>query len=238
MSILLVIPARGGSKGISRKNLQDVAGRPLIAHAIRHARKAKELNPEICRVIVSTEDPEIAQVAREWGADVPFMRPSQLAEDQVSLIPVVRQTLTESDQWGWDVSAVASLQPTAPLLQPKTIDTCIRLFLETGCDSVITVRRVEHNHPYRVQLMDEEGRISPLFSEGERFLQKQDLPTLYALTGGLYLRKRELLIHWSGQDFALGRDQRAVEVEAEESLDIDSPLDLALFRSIAGEAIS
>lgn len=226
MSVLLVIPARGGSKGIPRKNLQPVAGRPLISYAIEHALAAATVD----HVLVSTEDPEIAEVAHAWGAEVPFMRPSELAKDHISLIPVVAHAAKTTDALGWKVSVVVSLQPTAPLLRSSTIDAGVRTLLDTGCDSVVSVRKVDHNHPYRIQQMDDANRITPLLSEGEQYLQRQDLPVFYAFSGGLYVRKGQLLHDWSGGDFCLGSDRRAIEVSAEESINIDTPLDLKLFR--------
>ena len=228
MNVLLVIPARIGSKGIPRKNLQKVAGRPLISYAIKNALAATMVD----RVIVSTDDAEIAEVARTWGAEVPFMRPAELAQDHVSLVPVIAHAAQAMDELKWHATVIVSLQPTAPLLRPETIDAGVSLLLNTGCDSVVSVRRVDHNHPYWVQQMDSNNRISPLFPEGEQYLQKQDLPTFYALSGGFYVRQRCLLEQWSGHDFCLGVDRRAIEVDAQEALDIDTPLDLALFRTL------
>lgn len=233
MSVLLVIPARGGSKGIPRKNLQPIAERPLISYAIEHALAATMVD----RVVVSTEDAEIAEVARSWGADVPFMRPTELAQDHVSLIPVILHAARAMDELGWHATVVVSLQPTAPLLRLQTIDAGVRMLLSTGCDSVVSVRKVIHNHPYRVQQMDSAGCIKPLFPEGEQYLQRQDLPVFYALSGGLYVRKRQLLEDWSGDDFCLGKDRRGIEVDAHEALDIDSPLDLALFRALIEQQV-
>ena len=110
MKVLAVIPARGGSKSIPRKNLVDVAGRPLIAWAIGAAREAKRLD----RVIVSTEDEEIAETARKWGAEVPFVRPPELATDTISLIPVVQHALRAMDGLGFGADAVVSMQATSP----------------------------------------------------------------------------------------------------------------------------
>jgi len=222
-----VIPARGGSKGIFRKNLQLVGGRPLISYAIEHALAAATVN----QVVVSTENAEIARVAQAWGADVPFTRPAELAQDHVSLIPVIAHAMEAMN--GLDRAAlVVSLQPTAPLLRPQTIDSAVRLMLETRCQSVVSVRQINHNHPYRAQEMDGLGRTKPLFQKGESYLQRQDLPAFYALTGGLYVRTRELLENWSGKDFCLGKDRRAIEVDEEEALNIDSSLDLDLFRAL------
>ncbi|MDA2936640.1 acylneuraminate cytidylyltransferase family protein [Acidobacteria bacterium AH-259-A15] len=228
MSVLLVIPARGGSKGIPHKNLQPVGGRPLISYAVKNALAATTVD----HVIVSTEDVEIAEVAQTWGADVPFMRAAELAQDHVSLIPVLAHAAQATDALSWNVTVVVSLQPTAPLLRPQTIDAGLCVLRDTGCDSVVSVRKVDHNHPYRIQQLDITGHLIPLFPEGEQYLQKQDLPVFYAFSGGLYVRRRQLLEKWSGSGFCLGIDRRGIEVKGEESINIDSLLDLALVRTV------
>lgn len=226
MSVLLVMPARGGSKGIPGKNLKLVGGRPLISYAIENALGASTVD----RVIVSTEDAEIAEVALARGAEVPFIRPAELSQDHISLIPVISHAVQAMDDLNWHPEIVVSLQPTAPLLSRQSIDAGVKMLRTTGCDSVASVRRVFHNHPYRVQQMDNSRRLHLLFPQGERYLQRQDLPVFYCLTGGLYVRKRQLLEKWSGNDFCLGEDRRGLEVDEKEALNIDSPLDLELFR--------
>lgn len=228
MNTLLVIPARGGSKGIPRKNLQLVAGKPLIAYAIENALTAKRVD----RVIVSTEDDEIAAIARTSGADTPFPRPADLATDQISLIPVIAHAASQMAQLGFSADLVISLQPTTPLISPAVIDRAITLQQESRCDSVSSVVKVTHNHPYRLQTLAEDDSLVPNYPEGERFLQRQDLPVFYAFSGGLYLRRRELLENWSGRDFCLGSDRKAVVVDEEEALNIDRPVDLLLFDAI------
>ena len=228
MSVLLVIPARIGSKTVPRKNLKEVAGKPLISYAIQNALASKMVD----KVVVSTEDAEIAKVARSWGAEVPFERPSELAEDHVSLVPVLAHAVRAMDELDWRATVVVSLQPTAPLLRGQTLDAGIRLLVESECDSVVSVRRVDHNHPYWIQQMDKENRIRFLNPEGEKHLQKQDLPPFYSLCGCFYVRQRRLLDEWSGKDFCQGVDRRAIVVEAEEALDIDTPLDLAVCRAL------
>ncbi len=230
MSLIVVIAARGGSKGIPRKNLQPLGDRPLIAWAIAAARAAA-----VGRVIVSTDDAEIAAAARHWGAETPFPRPAALAGDAVSLIPVAQHALAETRVLGWGTEQVMAVQPTAPFLAPASIRAAAALMASTGCESVASVVRIVHNHPYRAQRLGADGALAPLYPEGERFLQKQDLPAFHALTGGLYLRRRALLEGWSGKDFGLGQDRRAVEVSATESVNIDTPQDLAFARSLVAE---
>tara|TARA_B100000676_G_C17941273_1_gene766571 strand:- start:348 stop:1058 length:711 start_codon:yes stop_codon:yes gene_type:complete len=231
VSVLIVIPARGGSKGVPRKNLQLVEGRPLISYAIEAARAA-ELADDI---VVSTEDEEIAEAAREAGAEVPFTRPAELANDEVSLIPVAAHASRTLAAEGRPADIAVSLQPTAPLLRPESIDRAIRLCTESNCDSVTTVKEITHNHPYRAQEIDADGRLKPLIAIGESFLQKQDLPAYFSFTGGAYVRRRALLENWNGEGFCLGEDRRGVLVSEVEGLDIDTPLDLQVFRSMMAQ---
>jgi CMP-N-acetylneuraminic acid synthetase len=146
------------------------------------------------------------------------------------LIPVIAHAAQAIDDLNWHPDIVVSLQPTAPLLSRESIDAGVQMIVTTGCDSVASVRKVFHNHPYRVQQMDNNGRLQPLFPQGEQYLQRQDLPVFYCFSGGLYVRKRRLLAEWSGGGFCLGEDHRGLEVDEKESLNIDSPLDLELFR--------
>lgn len=231
MSVLLVIPARGGSKGIARKNLCMVGGKPLIAYSIEHALAAKMID----WVIVSTEDQEIAQVARSYGAETPFERPDVLALDEVSLIPVLIHAAREMDRVGRCAELVVSLQPTAPLVSPRVIDSTVRVLQKTECDSVVTLRKVVHNHPYRVQWLKRPGCLQSFIESGESHLQKQDLPRIYSLTGGIYGRRRHILDNWSGKDFCLGSKRRGIVISDREAINIDTVQDLDLLKTMIFE---
>lgn len=228
MSTVLVIPARGNSKGIARKNLQLIGGVPLVVHAIRTAALA-----DVDRVVVSTEDPEIRARAEDAGAEVPFIRPDAVSADDVSLIGVLRHALSALDAAGDRADVICSLQPTAPFLRPETVNTCLRRFRDAACDSVVTVRRVVHNHPYRAYERGADEMLTPLFPEGERLLQRQDLPPFFALSGGFYVRRADLVRAWSGRDFALGSRCLGVPVSDVEAVNIDTPLDLELARLLS-----
>jgi CMP-N-acetylneuraminic acid synthetase len=224
MKILGIIPARGGSKGVPRKNLYDLLGKPLIAYVIEAALKARALH----RVIVSTEDKEIAKVARDLGAEVPFLRPRELAADDVSLIPVLQHAVRELERTdGWSADIIASIQPTSPLVGSADIDSAVRKLLQVNCDSVVSVCKILHGHPYRAMKL-EGDRLIPLFPQGEQYLQKQDLPSFYMFNGAIFVRKRRLLEEWSGKDFALGKDVRAIVMDVTKSINIDTQIDLAL----------
>ena len=228
MKVLGVIPARGGSKSIPRKNLADVNGRPLLSFIIEVAQEAKELD----RLVVSTDDEEIATVARKWGADVPFLRPPELATDEVDLVSVVRHAMQEMDRLGFVADAIVSLQPTSPFLESDDIDLAIQKLEDTGADSVASVLPIHHEHPFWVKRLVGD-RVLP-FNEytDESYLQRQDLPPAFIFDGGIFVRRRRLLEEWSGRDFGLGNDVRAVVLDAWKSLHIDDPLHLELVRAI------
>ena len=228
MKVLGVIPARGGSKSIPRKNLADVNGRPLLSFIIEVAQEAKELD----RLVVSTDDEEIATVARKWGADVPFLRPPELATDEVDLVSVVRHAMQEMDRLGFVADAIVSLQPTSPLVESDDIDLAIQKLEDTGADSVASVLPIDHEHPFWVKRLVGD-RVLP-FNEytDESYLQRQDLPPAFIFDGGIFVRRRRLLEEWSGRDFGLGNDVRAVVLDARKSLHIDDPLHLELVRAI------
>ncbi len=234
MQTIVVIPARGGSKTIPRKNLADLGGRPVIGWAIESALAAKAIG-FVARVVVSTDDTEIAETAERLGAELPFMRPDELASDDVSIIPVLMHAADYLDRSGWTPDAILSLQPTAPFVRTESIIRSIKMMQESDCDSVTGMVRIDHGHPYRAYGLGSGGTLMPFVEDGERYLQKQDLPPFFTFSGGLYLRKRSLLKDWCGTDFCLGETRRGIELDAIEGLDIDTPLDLTICRAVASD---
>lgn len=214
-----------------RKNLKPLAGGPLISYAIRAAKESKLID----RLIVSTDDEEIAKVARGEGADVPFIRPPELAGDEISLIPVAQHSAKYlEEKEGWRADVVVTIQPTSPFIGASDIDSAVRRLIDSGCDSVVTVTEITHGHPFQA-LKLEGDRISPLNPEGFRFLQKQDLPKVYRINGALYARKRKVLDEWNGRDYCLGKDCRAVVMDELKSIDIDTPMDFLIADTMARE---
>ena len=230
MKTLGVIPARGGSKSIPRKNLADVNGRPLISFVIEAMGAAQRLD----RVVVSTEDDEVEAEAKRLGAEVPFRRPMELAVDEIGLVPVARHAMEAMDRLGFVADVIVSVQATSPFLTGEDIDRAVAKLEETNADSVASVQPVEHEHPFWVKRL-ESDRVLP-FNEytNESFLQRQDLPPAYIYDGGIFARKRKLLEKWSGKDFGLGEDIRAIVLGGWKSLHIDDPLHLDLVRAVMG----
>ena len=228
-NVLVVIPARGGSKGVPDKNLRLIGDRTLVHHSVSCAMKAKTVD----RVVVSTDDERIANEAKKAGAEVPFLRPPELSTDSISLIPVIihaAKYLDEAESWKADI--VASIQPTSPFLEPLAIDKAVEILLKSNADSVATVKKIEHGHPFWVKKLID-GRVHP-FSDAtnESYLQRQDLPPAYIYDGALFVRKRYLLDNWAGKDFCLGKDIRAVVSSDVASMHIDDMIDLEAARGV------
>ena len=207
-----------------------MAGRSSAGRSKVHLRQ-KPLG----QCVVSTDDPEIARTAERLGAELPFMRPDELATDEISIIPVLMHAADTFDGFGWNPDAILSLQPTAPFVRCESIVGAVAMMRETGCDSVTGMVRIDHGHPYRAYEIGDGGTLQPFVEEGERYLQKQDLPPYFTFSGGLYLRRRALLKDWSGTDFCLGAMRRGIELDAIEGLDIDTPMDLTVCRAVASE---
>lgn len=158
LEVLALIPARGGSKGLPRKNIRDLCGKPLIAYSIEAALAARRIS----RVVVSTDDPEIADVARACGAEVPFLRPPSLADDKASVGQATAHMLAGLREQGYEPDALAMLYPTSPFRTPDLLDHLCGQFA-AGYSSVITVRRVEH--AARPLLFRKNGLLQPLLRE-------------------------------------------------------------------------
>src|SRR6056297_389175 len=167
MHTVAVIPARGGSKGVPLKNIREVAGKPLMAWAIEACQAAETVD----RTIVSTDHEGIAEVAGEWGAEVPFMRPDEFAGDMVTLDPVIYhavETLEEQD--GIRIDVVLTVQPTCPLLRADTIDRAVDTLIKGGFDSVVMLQEIRHMHWRRVN-----GEFEPMY---EKRVNRQELEPL------------------------------------------------------------
>jgi len=179
MEVLAIIPARGGSKGIKRKNLVDFLGKPLVAHSIEHALGC----PNITRTIVSTDDDEIAGVSRSFGAEVPFIRPPELAQDDVLDWPVfvhALEFLAKKENYSPEI--IVHLRPTTPYRKPEWIAEAVALLLEhPKAHSVRSVSAPE-KHPYRMFKIDAEGYLEPIMKHEHPepyLLRRQDLPKVY-----------------------------------------------------------
>jgi len=227
MNILGLIPARGGSKGIPRKNLVDFRGKPLLQWACEAAVAARELET----VVLSTDDEEMAERGFEWGVDVPFLRPEELARDDTPTLPVVQYVLRRLlEDRGEIFSAVCLLQPTNPLRRSRDIDEACRLFRESGADSVVSVAQVpNHYHPMWTYLIGETGELRQ--AAGDRVIpRRQELPPAYHRDGSIYITRREVILE---QDSLYGEHVVPYFIAPERAGGIDTVQDLeALQRRI------
>jgi CMP-N,N'-diacetyllegionaminic acid synthase len=188
---LAIIPARGGSKGIPGKNIKLLGGKPLLQYTVEAARESKFLS----RVILSSDDVAIIDFAKSIGLDVPFVRPAHLATDQSGSLEVVQHTLQELARQGEYYDAVCLLQPTTPFRKPGSIDAAIQQFLDSDCDSLVSVREVpEEYNPHWVFEADEKGFLSIATGEKEIIKRRQELPRAYFRDGSIYLTKTEVII--------------------------------------------
>ena len=213
--ILGLITARGGSKGLLRKNIRELAGKPLIAWTIEASLKSRSLS----RVIVSTEDEEIAGVARKYGAEVPFMRPADLASDDASHISVVRHAvewLARHDDWSPDYAV--TLLPTCPLRAAEDSDGAIDLARSRAAEAVVGVTEAR-DHPFLIRRMSD-GRVLEEFVPCElESPRRQDLPQAFAINGAVYVNQCRSL---SEQASLVPPGALGFVMPAERSLDIDT----------------
>jgi CMP-N,N'-diacetyllegionaminic acid synthase len=218
LEILGVIPARGGSKAIPRKNLALLRNRPLIAYTCDAVRGSTLLT----RTIISTDDPEIAQTVQQYGIEVPFMRPAELSEDSTVIIPVLQHALTALRPYRPDI--VVLLQPTSPLRTSAHIDGALQLMIETNSDTVVSTIKVPHNFSPASVMRMENGLLTP-YAEGTPILRRQDKPLVYARNGPAVLASKTEVIE---NGALMGNVMRGFEMDRLSSLDIDEAFDLEL----------
>ena len=233
-SVLALIPARGGSKGVPRKAVRPLAGKPLIGWTIEAALAC----PDLERVVVTTEDTEIMAVSREFGAEVPFRRPAELAGDTTPGIePVVHALDWLAQHEGYRPDWVLLLQPTSPLRTAGDISAAVALAGARDADSVVGVTEADP-HPLWTKALDDDGLLREWLPDDGGHTRRQDLPPLVALNGAIYLTRRDVLLarrSWYGDRTA------AYVMPPERSLDIDTPWDfhlaeLVMSQPLGGEA--
>lgn len=232
-NVLAVIPARGGSKGAPRKNIRPVCGKPLIAYTIETALAAKGL---FRRILVSTDDEEIANVARHHGAEVPFLRPAELANDKAPMIPVIQHAIryVENDEKS-RVDWVCLLQPTEPFRTVEDIAQAMTLAQAGGCDSVISVVQVFSVHPILMKRIDG-GRLLPYSIEEKEGTRRQDYaPAAYMRNGAIYLSRRDVLME---RHSLWGDVIHPYVMPPERSVGVDSELDLKLVELLMQEQLA
>ena len=217
--MLAIIPARGGSKGIPGKNVRMLCGKPLIAHTIEAAAACKSID----RIVVSTDDEEIARVAREFNAEIPFMRPSELARDNSIALDAYIYTIDRlNNEFGGDYREFAVLLPTSPLRIPEDIDNAIELYHRKKADSVLTFAEMSHP-PVWAMKINRDGTIHSYFDLELGIKNRQELDIGYMPNGSIYVFKYALL----KDKYTIYSDKTyAYIMPQERSVDIDTEMDL------------
>jgi CMP-N-acetylneuraminic acid synthetase len=227
-NILGVIPARGGSKRVTNKNIREVGGKPLIAHSIDQTENSEILN----QIIISTEDDEIREVAESYGGNVPFERPQKLATDTASSSDVVLHALDWFRDRNETFDIVAMIQTTTPFRTPEDIDEALRKLMKSDADSVVSVSEFDVPPVWAVTKNDE-GFLSSYIEEGymwgDEVTRSQDTPTLYHPNGAIFAAHVPEFRYQGGfyTECTLG-----YEMPRRRSIDIDDPIDLEIARAL------
>jgi N-acylneuraminate cytidylyltransferase len=213
-SVLAIIPARGGSRSVVRKNLRVVGGKPLLDWAIEAAKESRLID----RLVLSSDDPEIVATAKEYGCDAPFVRPAELARDDTPGIEPIMHAMSMLPSFDW----VVMLQPTSPLRTASDIDTCIELCASRRANALVSVTEATEN-PQWMFRCDPDGFLQPIIDNAEIPFRRQDLPEVLLLNGAVYVARCE----WLKQSRSfLTAETLGYRMPLERSLDIDTEFDL------------
>ena len=227
LRVVAIVPARGGSKGVPRKNIRLLAGKPLLAYTAEAALAARRLS----RAVLSTDDEEVAETGRRCGLEVPFLRPAELARDNTPMLPVVQHAARWLESTGEPFDAVCLLQPSSPFRRPEDIDAAIDLLHSTGADSVISVLPVPpHYNPHWVYLLDGRGSLRLSTGEASPIPRRQDLPPAFFRDGSIYLTRRDTLMDGNS---LYGSRTVGYSMDPATAVNIDGPEDWAYAEGIA-----
>lgn len=214
--VLAIIPARGGSKGVRRKNIKELAGKPLIAWTIEEAKKSKYID----RLILSSEDLEIINVAKDYNCEAPFVRPKELALDDTPGIDPILHAIEKLPNYDY----IVLLQPTSPLRSANDIDSTIERSFQSDGSPVVTVTESGES-PYWMYQFCEGGKMSPLLRKDEIPKRRQETPKSYILNGAVYVSSKERLLK---EKSFLHEETIGHIMPRERSLDVDTEIDFKL----------
>ena len=216
LKVLALIPARGGSKGIKDKNIVDVCGKPLIAYSIDVAKNSKYVDD----VVITTDSERIKEVAEKYGADVPFLRPAELATDNAKTIDAVMHAINTLKELGRDYDILLLLQPTCPLRTTDDINNSLELFVSKNYTSLVSVNKV-NEHPILMRKIKEDGIMENLLNLPST-IRRQDMPPIYKVNGSIYIN----LINELNNETSLNDNPLAYITKEEHSVDIDNISDI------------
>lgn len=212
--ILALIPARGGSKGITDKNIIEINGKPLIAYSIEAARESKYID----EVVVTTDSDQIANVAKDYGAEIPFMRPQELASDHATTLDAVLHAVKKLENKKFDVLVL--LQPTSPLRTAEDIDKALEKFFDADCESLVSVSQADDS-PILMRVIDNDGMMRKLL-EQDSTIRRQDMPQVYKVNGSIYIN----LISEINQGTSFNDNKIPFIMKKSHSVDIDEYSDI------------
>ncbi len=213
MSLLALIPARGGSKEIFRKNIKLLNGKPLINWTIDVAKKSKSID----RIVVSTDDTEISEIAKKAGAEVPFLRPAEISKDETPGIEPALHAIKKLPEFEW----LLLLQPTSPLRNIQDIEGIIKFCEENNSPSAVSISEV-NQHPNHMYHKDDTSHLKPFVKNRKEFTRRQEFTPLYITNGALYLAKTEWLIKTKS---FIGSETLGFLMPEERSVDLDTSYD-------------
>lgn len=215
--------ARGGSKGVPRKNIRILAGKPLIAYAIESAKEC----PLVDRVLVSTDDPEIAEVSRKFGAEIPFLRPSELAKDDSSEWLAWQHAIQflQQDRESDPLDLFVSVPTTSPLRTSEDLSNCIQTLKESDADIVITTRKAERSPYFNMITLNEKGYAQLIIPPSSEINRRQDTPQVFDMTTVAYVAKPDFIL--SARSLFEGK-VKTVLIPTERAIDIDTELDFKI----------
>ena len=221
--------ARGGSKGVPGKNLREIAGKSLLQRAIEAAQET----PEIERVIVSTDSEEIALEAKKYGADVPFIRPAELATDESPELLSWKHALLELEELEGEIpEAMVAVPTTAPLRVPEDISGCIRVFQDTGADLALITSRAGHNPYFNMVEVSEDRPLKVPMLSASASVRRQDAPVVHEITTVAYVAKSKYVLNC--ESLFEGRVHQ-FEIPSERAIDVDTEFDLKIASILLGE---
>lgn len=227
-NIISIIPARGGSKGIPRKNIKELNGKPLIAYSIEHSLKVDSID----RTIVSTDDEEIGEISREIGAEV-IERPDELAEDDSLVIDAVRYTVEKLESEGDKIDIIVLFEPTSPIRDIEVTKRCIDILKEDLAESVATFSETElpPNRMWRI----EDDEVKPFIEGANPWLPRQSQPIAYRLNGQVYALTRDILFENDDSISLLVGKKYPVITPKKTAVDIDTEIDFKLIELLMEE---
>jgi CMP-N-acetylneuraminic acid synthetase len=225
--VLCIIPARGGSKGLPKKNILDLAGKPLVAHTIKQAKGSKYID----RTVVSSEDPLILEIARRFGAEIPFIRPSQLATDEAGTIDVLLHAIDwfeRNEKYDFDILVL--LHATTPLRNAKDIDNCIQLLVDKAASNVFSVTKA-HRNPYFNMVEIRHTKVA-LVKRGN-FLTRQSAPDVFDMNSSIYVWWKDIL---KRDKSCFLNETQVYCMPKERSIDVDDMIDFKIAEALMKES--